>query len=105
MLYKSYTVRKNKIHRNKEKIDENSVGDADGRYVYCTKNSGTNRMKTVAGYINAPLDASLSFTKLGTITLLVEPKASGNKYSRVEETNKLQTIQTRMIPQMKVMGQ
>ena len=63
MIYKGYRVRRNKVYRNKEKIDEYSMGNADGKYVYCALNPNTGVMKSVAGYINDPLDDSLCNVK------------------------------------------
>ena len=63
MLYKGYRVKKSRGYRNKEKIDLYSMGNADGKYVYCAINPDTNVMKSVAGYINDPLDDSLCNVK------------------------------------------
>ena len=63
MTYKGYRVRPNKVYRNKDLIDEYSMGNAEGKYVYCALNPNTGEMKSVAGYINDPLDDSLCNVK------------------------------------------
>ena len=56
-------VRPNKVYRHKQSIDEYSMGNADGKYVYCAIKPDTNVMKSVAGFINDPLDDSLCNVK------------------------------------------